>query len=404
MNTYFKLAWRNLWKQRAFTALNIFGLAVAFTTAILLGLAALFDLSFDKFHTNGKDIYQVYKSVQKAEGTVIGMSNSIPFSPALKAEVAGIKHITRYATSGINIRYGNKELGLNANLVDAPFLDMFTFPIAKGNAAPLKNEDQIVLSQSAVKKVFGNEDPIDKVLQLKLGDEWKPFTVAAVVTDMPDASTLKFDMLLRFEHLNQYKRTMERWDNENHNVYVQLENNVSSVQFEEGTTAFTALHYKQGIADAIRDGAKADANGQYIQVKLLPFTDINFTRFDKSTANVSRIYQYMILTLSFLIIFIACVNFVNMSIGLSANRLREIGMRKTLGANKKQLFFQFWGESVMVFSVSAIIGLGLAYWVLPEFKRLFKSQTSFDLLQNPLVLAGFVLVFFLITLLAGGFC
>jgi putative ABC transport system permease protein len=403
MNTYFKLAWRNLWKQKAFTALNIFGLTVAFATAILLGLAALFDLSFDTFHVNKKDLYQVYKSVQKAEGTVIGTPNSIPFTPALKAEVAGIKHITRYANNAFNIRYNEKELRLGANFVDADFLQMFTFPILKGNTVPLNSENQIVLTEYAVKKVFGKEDPIGKVLQLKMSDEWRPFTVAAIVADMPEASTLKFDILMRFENLERYKKDMERWDSENHDVFMQLENNVAPTQFERSTTAFTALHYKQSIADAIRDGAKPDANGQYKQIKLLPFTDLNFTQFDKSEAKVSRTYQYMILTLSFLILFIACVNFINMSIGLSANRLREIGMRKTLGAENGQLFFQFWGESVMVFGVSAAAGLGLAYLALPEFKRLFKSQTSFDLLQNPLILMGFIGIFFLITLLAGGY-
>jgi putative ABC transport system permease protein len=403
MNTYFKLAWRNLWKQKSFTALNIFGLTVAFATAILLGLAALFDLSFDTFHTNKKDLFHVHKAVQKAEGTVIGTANSIPFAPALKAEVSGIKHITRYATQGVNVKFGDKELGLNANLVDADFLQMFTFPIVKGNTTPLNSENQVVLTEHAVKKVFGKEDPIGKVLQLKLGDEMLPFTVAAIAADMPDASTLKFDMLMRFEHMGQYKRDVERWDNENHDVYIQLENNVLPTQFERSTTAFTALHYKQNIADAIRDGAKPDANGQYYQFKLLPFIDLSFTKFNKNEAKVSRTYQYMILTLSFLILFIACVNFINMSIGLSANRLREIGMRKTLGAEKGQLFFQFWGESVMVFGFSAVAGLGLAYLALPEFKRLFRSETSFDLLQNPLILTGFIGIFFLITLLAGGY-
>ena len=109
MNTYFKLAWRNLWKQKAFTALNIFGLTVAFATAILLGLAALFDLSFDTFHVNKKDLYHVYRANQKAEGTVIGTANAIPFAPALKAEVSGIKYISRYAGNGINIKYNEKE-------------------------------------------------------------------------------------------------------------------------------------------------------------------------------------------------------------------------------------------------------------------------------------------------------
>jgi putative ABC transport system permease protein len=253
MNTYIKLAWRNLWKQRAFTALNIFGLTVAFATAILLGLAALFDLSFDKFHTNKKDLYQVYKSVQKAEGTVIGTANAIPFTPALKAEVAGIKHISRYAGNSVNVKYNEKELGIGLDYVDVDFLEMFTIPIVKGNTAPLNSENQVVLSEAVVKKVFGKEEPIGKVLQFKMGDVWLPFTVAAIVADMPKASTIKIDMLVRFENFGQYKRDRERWNNENHDVFIQLENHVSATQFENSTSTFTALHYKKNIADAIRD-------------------------------------------------------------------------------------------------------------------------------------------------------
>ncbi len=403
MNTYFKLAWRNLWKQKSFTALNIFGLTVAFATAILLGLSALFELSFDTFHANRKDVYKLYTSEQKADGTGISTSFPVPFTPALKAEVAGIKHISRYATNMTPVKYGDKELLLNSNFVDEHFLEMFSFPVIKGNKTPLISQNQVVLTEESAKKVFGSDDPIGKTISLNINESNVPLTVAAVVEDFPKSSTLGFDILIRFENFEHYKTSGDRWDSSNHDVYVQLNAQTPPLNFEQSTQSFSNLHFNTNIENAKRDGAKPDANGQYRQLKLLPLADLHYTTFGANAIQTTRVFPYMILTLSFLILFIACVNFINMSVGLSAGRLREIGMRKTLGAEKKQLFFQFWGESALVFGVSAVLGLVLAYLLFPEFKTLFKTQATFNLLQNPTILTGFALVFLLITLAAGGY-
>jgi putative ABC transport system permease protein len=403
MMTYLKLAWRNLWKQRAFTTLNVFGLTIAFASAILLGIAALFDLSTDAFHVHRDRIYQVYTQLQKGDGKQIEMSQPVPFTTSLKSEVAGIKHFSRYSNSTVQAKFGDKELGLSGGFVDADYLSMFTFPVLRGNPNPLGELNQVAISEEAAKKMFGNEDPLSKTLLLNVGDSVMAFTVVAVLAKMPDASSLNRDILIRFENCEHYRNGKDRWDSINHEVFVELADNVLPHQFEASTTAFSALHYKDRIESAIRDGAKPDANGQYRQIKLLPFADFAYATPLKSEIVVSRTYPYMILTLSLLILFIACVNFMNMSIGLSASRLREIGMRKTLGAEKRQLFVQFWGESVFVFLVSAMSGLGMAYLAFPEFKRLFRTKASFELLTTPSVLGSFAVAFLLITLIAGGY-
>jgi putative ABC transport system permease protein len=403
MNTYFKLAWRNLWKQKSFTALNILGLTVAFASAILLGLAALFELSYDAFHTNRKDVYKVYTSRQKGDGMVLETSHPVPFTPALKSEVAGIKYISRLATNRTPMKYGDKELMLNSSFVDEDYLNMFSFPVAKGNKTPLKSTNQVVLTEEAAKRVFGDEDAVGKMVQLTIDESSAPYTVSAVLKDVPTASTFGFDILIRFDNYEHFKKDAEKWNSKSHDVYVQLSHEVVPTAFERSTQSFSSLHYKNEIESAIRDGAKPDANGQYQQIKLLPLADLHYTTFANATLTTTRVFPYMILTLSFLILFIACVNFINMSIGLSAGRLREIGMRKTLGAEKKQLFFQFWGESALVFGMAAILGFGLAYLLFPEFKILFKTRATFDLIQNPSILTGFAVVFILITLAAGGY-
>ncbi len=403
MNTYIKLAWRNLWKQKSFTALNIFGLTLAFASAILLGLSALFELSFDAFHINKKDIYKLYTAEQKAEGTRLSTSFPVPFTPALKEEVAGIKHISRYATNNVLAKYGDKELQINSNYVDEHFLSMFDFPVKKGNQTPLNAINQVVLTEKAAKKIFGSEEAVGKMVLLTIEDKPEPFTVAAVVEDVPKSSTINFDILIRFDNYEHFKHDADRWDSNNHDVYVQLNNQTQPTLFENSTQTFSTLHFKDNIENAKRDGAKPDANGLYHQIKLLPLADLHYTTFNNNALVTTRVFPYMILTLSFLILFIACVNFINMSIGLSASRLREIGMRKTLGADKKQLFFQFWGESALIFGLSAALGLGLAYLAFPQFKTLFRTQATFDLIQTPTILTGFAFVFILITLTAGGY-
>jgi putative ABC transport system permease protein len=243
MNTYFKLAWRNLWKQRAFTTLNIFGLTVAFASAILLGLAALFELSFDTFHTNKDDIYKLYTSRQKAEGTVLETSFPVPFTPAIKAEVAGIKHISRYATNRTLMKYGDKELMLGSNFADEHFLDMFSFPVVKGNQTPFNSQNHVVLTEETAGRVFGKEDPIGKILQLTIDDSPAPFAVAAVVKDIPNSSTIDFDILIRFENYEYFKRDADKWNSKSHDVFVQLNNQKQPLAFERSTQSFSTLHF-----------------------------------------------------------------------------------------------------------------------------------------------------------------
>jgi putative ABC transport system permease protein len=403
ISTYLKLAWRNLWKQRAFTALNIFGLTVAFTAAILLGLAALFELSTNQFHANKAKLYRLYYSSQTDKGIDLRTSHAVPFTPALKTEVQGVQYASRFIGGGFPMRYGDKDLDLTVKWVDEDFLKMFTFPVLTGSQAPINGLNQIAITQIAAKRIFGEDDPLGKIIHINIEDEDKPFTVSAVLQDVPKTSNIEFEALTRFENHTYAKQRGDQWNSSTHDVYIQLANNVSVEQFEKNTVAFTNLHYKGGIEERRQSGVKPDANGQYMQLKALPFLDDPFTRFSDSTMTTTRQFPYMILTLSLLILFIACINFINMSIGLSVGRLREIGMRKSLGADKARLFAQFWSESLLVFGASAVMGFGLAKMLLPEFQRLFRTRATFDLLNETPILLGFAGAFLLITVVAGGY-
>jgi ABC-type antimicrobial peptide transport system permease subunit len=403
---YLKIALRNLWKNRTFTALNILGLTAAFGVAILLAMFAFFQLSYDRFHDHGDHLYMVYSEVSAPNGIEANISKSEPFASALRDEILGVEKITRYNGSGVLLNYEDKQLQMNGAYVDPVFFDMFSYPILKGDKKnPITTESSVAMTELAANRLFGDKNPIGQTVTILRDEENVPFTVTAIVEDFPNTSSMGFDVILNFKSQpsHAYAQTVGRWDVENHEVYMQLSEGITLKQFEKSTTNFTQLHYKNDIDNAKRDGIQPNANGDYRQIKLLPLADVRFANFNQGAVTVNRTMPYLVLGIAILILFISCVNFINMSIAKSAQRLREIGMRKTLGASQKQLFFQFWGESMLVFLASISMGILMAMVLLEPFQTLFRTQASFAILLNPslLLVLGFGVV--LITLIAGGY-
>lgn len=401
---YVKLAWRNLWKRKSFTILNIAGLSIGFGIAILLCTAALFNLSFDRFHRNISSIYKLYTTIQTPKGPEATETQPVPLASALRTEVPGIKRITRFGSGRHNLTYESKELSIGFVRVDPDFFDIFSFPVSKGTAAGLlKEKSDLILTEESAKRIFNSTDVIGKTVLVNTTGKDQPFTVTAVLKELPKQSSIRFDAAIRFENYGSYEGNLSRWDNKDHEVFVQLQDNVTAGQFEQRSRSFSNLHFADDIAAAKRDGAKADAAGQFQQIRLLPFEQEHFVRYQNGIAATDKTGSYMIIGIALLILFIACVNFVNMSIGTSVQRLREIGMRKTLGAGKTQLFFQFWGESVIVFLFAVAIGILLSNGLLESFKTWFRIQASFREVVTPKIFAGFILSVLLITLMAGGY-
>ena len=401
---YVKVALRNLWKNRLFTIIGVVGLSIAFGVATLLTMDSLHELSYNTFHVNGGALHKVYITWQTPDGTEVGTSHPTPFAQALKSEVPGVAKITRLLEEDALTLYKEKELGLDAIYVDDDFYEMFSFSILEGEAiAPLEDIASVVLSESTAHKLFGEENPVGKTVSVLINGQKEPFTVKAVSIDSPEESSLSYDIALPFEKNPSYEETKERWNAQYHEVFVQLEGEVSPTTFEKNSRGFTNLHYEGASESLKRDGATANANGDFLQLGLLPLEDLRFAKYNRGYMEISRTKVYIVLGIAFLILFIACVNFVNMSIAKSAQRLREIGMRKTLGAEKRQLFLQFWGESLIVFVVSLGIGILLSFLVKNEFQTLFRTSATFDVLLSPLLLFGaFILVLF-ISLIVGGY-
>ena len=400
---HFKIAFRNLIKNKGFTFINSIGLSVAFGSAILLSMVSFFELSYDQFHENKGSIYQLYTTEQTAKGPETSESNPAPLAPALKEEVPGVSKITRVIDDNILLSYGDKQYNMDVNWVDPDFFSIFSFPIVNGNKkAPLAELSSIVLTERTAHNIFGEQDALGKTVLLQINQKQEPFVVSAIIENTPTNSSIDFDIALNFSRHKEYKESADLWDRKNHNIYMQLEDGISKDAFEKNTTSFTNLHYKEQIELIQRDGIMADDNNQYIQLRLLPFRDRHFVQFVDGKASINKNLPYLVLGIAFLIILIACVNFINMTIAKSSTRLTEIGMRKTLGATKKHVFFQFWLESVLIFSATMGIGILLSVLLLDSFKVLFETQASFALI-TPSAVLGFAISFIVITLIAGGY-
>jgi len=401
---YVKVALRNLWKNRLFTGISVIGLSVAFGVTTLLTMDSLHELSYDTFHTNGKKLHQVYITWQTPKGTEVGTSQPTPFAAALQSEVPGVDKITRLVEEDALTFYGDKEIGLDAVYVDNDFFSMFSFPIIKGTKQnALEDVSSAVITESTAEKLFGDKNPIGKTVTVLINGKNEPFTVRAISEDEPEQSSIEFDIALRFEKNPEYEATKELWNAQYHEVFVQLDDQMTVDIFEENSRSFTNLHYESNAENLKRDGATANVNGDFLQLGLLPIQDLRFAKWDKGYMNVSRTKVYIVLGVALLILFIASVNFVNMGIAKSAQRLREIGMRKTLGAEKRQIFLQFWGESLIVYIISLGIGVLLSILLKNEFQTLFSTSATFEVLLSPTLLIGAFLLVLVISLVVGGY-
>jgi putative ABC transport system permease protein len=402
LKNYFKIAWRNLKKNKGYTAINLIGLIVAFSSSILVFLAAYFDLSYDKFHTNGKNIYRTYFKKQRSIGSDIGTSMAYPLATALKKEMPEVKYAARIRYGSGAIRYNGKDFDKMIRVTDTDFLKMFSFPMISGNANTALNDlSNIIISKNMAKSIFADEEPMNKTVQLRMGNEWKNFIVTGVIADFPDNSSIQYDGLIRMENSPDYAENQNEWNNEHHTVFIQLADNITAAQFEKKAQPFLNKNNPPDLAELKKNNIQPDKDGNYSSLRLTPLADIRF--FKDTDGSIDRTYVYILFLLAFFIMLIAGINFINLSIARSFTRAKEVGVRKSIGANKKQMFLQIWGESLLICFIAFIIGLFIAYFLLPQFRTLFQTQLPFSFITRPSTIFLMIGCFLFVSLISGGY-
>lgn len=403
LKNYIKTAWRNLWKGRVFNGMNVLGLAIAIASSTLLLLTVYFEFSYDKFNKNLDNIYQVYFTASRPDGAEKSGAMPLPLTPTLKAEYPEIRYITRANGGNATVTYGDKQLNKSVLFADADLFKIFTYPIISGDSKGIPRLNDVVITQPAAKSIFGNADPIGKTITLTYGNQPHTFIVSAIMADFPGNSSMAGDIVLRFENTPGYQENLNEWYNRSHSVYVQLNDNVNAAVLENKLKAFEEKHLKKDLDDLKRDGAKLLPNGQRESINLTPYGNTHFNTEISGVdgSPISKTYVIALLIIALFILIIASINFVNLSVARSFTRAREVGVRKTLGAGKWQLLTQFWVETILICLIALLIGLALATAILPGFKATFKSNISIALLWQPLQLASAVVMFILITVVAG---
>ena len=366
---YLKIAWRNLFRNKGFSLTNLLGLAIGMTCTILIFLWVKDELAYDKFHTNHKNIYQVIAHRNFNNQVFTDRNMVLPLAKSLQTNSSQIKNavVTTYAQPHV-LTYGELKLKKQGYTVSEHYFEMFTWKFIKGSAqTAVPDPYTIVLTESAAKSLFGKDDPINKILKI---DNDYDARVTAVIADPPGNSSFQFDFINTFNYNGDTeKRAMNNWSSSSWNVFIQtvpganlkvLEKNINDLKWQHDpgdkkiSTYFTFPMEKWRLYSDFKDGKNAGGMIEYVRL----FTAI-----------------------AIIILLIACVNFMNLSTARSEKRAKEVGIRKTLGSDKKQLVLQFFFESLILALVAFILSIIAVYALMPSFNSLVDKKLSLDLGQ-----------------------
>ncbi len=394
IKNYFKIAFRKLWSHKTFSFINIFGLAVAMTACFLIYLYVNFELSYDSFHTKADRIYRVVADIKTPTEVIHASGPAWAVAPNAKDEFPEIEYSVRFAGGdNILVRQGDTKFQQeNSAWADSAFFKVFDFKLLKGDAnTALKEPLSIVLSKTAAKKYFAKTDPMGQTL-LITGDAF-PAKVTGVMEDIPENSQIKADMVLSMSTITQKlnQGIDSQWGNYSASAYFLLMRGTDAKILEKKFPAFLEK----------RNGTEMKKNQMYATLFLEPLKDVYLrsTRDGNKKGNINNVYIFSIIAV--FILLIACINFINLTTARSAERAKEVGIRKVVGAAKFQLSGQFIGESVILCLIAFVITVILSALLLPSFNQLAGKTISTGIFANPRFI---VLLFFAaigIGLLAG---
>ncbi len=379
---YFFVAWRNLIKNKSFSFINISGLAIGISVCLLLMLFVRSEFSYDRFHEKADRIYRAWLHEVYEGQTFTNTQTPIPLGPVLKENLPDIESFCRIYNFNSLLEYQGNRFNESVNMVDTSFFSVFDFDLSEGEPAQaFPNSNSIVISEGVEEKYFGSGKGMGKTLELQLGQTKVLFTVTAISRETPVESSIRFDLLI--PHSNEHYLFSERartraWTNVFEETYVLLGKDKTGpeveIQIPELIKRLTGDQYVEG---------------QY-NIHLQPITDIHLNNnlpAGNSPVSDPR-YAYILSIIGVLILLIACINFVTLSLGRSAERSLEVGVRKVLGAVRGQLIRQYWGEALMVTLISLVIAIGLSYLLLDPFNQLANRQLT-------LTMDGFTVMFLL---------
>ncbi len=393
-NNYLKITFRNFRRQKAFSLINVIGLAVGMACCICILVYIQHELSYDSFHANADNIYRlVMNGVFSGKPFDVALS-SAPIGPTLVNEFPGIDNAVRFHhRDRTPVKYKEKQFFEEGIFwADKTVFEVFGFPLIKGNPETVfENPFSAVITQETANRYFGREDPLGKIIQFNRNEE---YTITGVMKDVPDNSHFAFDFLLSFETLlTSNQRLTQSWTQFINYTYLLLKEETTPKELEKKISALNEKHM----------GFNPEEIGWNLTFTLQPLKSIHLhsNLQGEITGNSSIAYIYIFSSIAFLILFLACINFMNLATARSTNRAKEVGLRKVLGAVRSKLIKQFIGESLIYSFISLLFAIILAEFFLYFFSSLFGRALKISYFEIPWIIPGFICIAFFVGLVSG---
>ncbi len=388
IKNFITIAWRNLRRNKGFSFINIAGLAIGIAAASLILIWLLNEVSVDRFHANSNRIYNVFNA-DKHDGKIYTW-NTTPkvMAKAIRQDYPEVESVVRVNwPQPLLFSVGDKKLKAKGSCVDSGFLAMFSFPLVKGSLqTALQKNYSVVITESLSKKLFGNEEPVGKIILIDNADN---FTVTAVLKDLPNNTTFDVEYLIPWSYMRSKGWDDEFWGNNSTSTFVMLK--------KEATLASIAPKIK-----TMR--SRYDDGSPKMETILYPLNRLYlYGRFENGVESGGRIEIVRLFAIiAGFILLIACINFMNLSTARSEKRAKEVGIRKVVGAEKRSLIGQFLAESILISFIAGLFALLMITVALPFFGDLVEKKLSLNVFDYRFWLAGLGVIVFT-GLLAGSY-
>lgn len=401
---YMKIAFRNLTRQKGYSFINIAGLAIGVSCCILILLYVVDELSFDRYHGKAERIYRVGVKGIVGNHEFNQVITAAPMAEALVREYPEVIEATRFATFGYPVvRYKDKVFSEEKFYWgDSTFFEVFTIPFLKGDPkTALTRPETVVITRAMAEKYFGDEDPMGKLLNT---DNRRDYLVTGVIEDIPHNSHFHFDFLASLE---TYQSSREQiWLSHNYYTYIVLREGASAEELQPGLTELARKYVGPQLQEAagISYDQMVESGGAFGYF-LQPLTDIHLhSDLDYEVEpNGNATYVYIFSVIAFAILLIACINFMNLATARSANRAKEVGIRKTVGSTRQQLVRQFLAETIFMAVLAIVLALFLVEFFLPLFNNLSGKNLELHYFDNFVTIPALLGLGLFVGLLAGSY-
>ena len=375
IKNYLKIAFRNIIRHKAFAAINIAGLAIGMACSIFILLWVQNELSYDRFNKNANEIYRIAARAGDFKVAI----NPAPMVADLQAKMPVIKNTVRLATSSNVFEVGERKFEeKRVFYADSTFLQVFSYRLLKGDRASVLNRpDAVLITEDLAKKYFGHEDALGKILRK---DNNKDVIVTGILANIPSNSHLQFDCILPMSSIAQTNDNIKNqvWDNFDFYAYVQLDKT-------SGPSSANIAKFNKQMDDIYK--THVSEKTLKVNFSLQPLTAIhlhsNYQVDLPGHGNIQYVNIFFVVAL--FILSVACINFMNLATARSARRAKEVGLRKVVGAGRKQLIGQFLGESMLISFVSLVLATGIVWLLLPLFNDLAGKKLSIHLLDSRII-------------------